>query len=830
MSYESIHHMIKGQAEHHPEAIAIMAPERQALTYHGLLCHIQQTVTWLNAHGIGRHDRVALVLPDGPEMAVAFLGVAAGASSAPLNPGYRRPEFCAYLSALKARTVIVPAGVDTPVRAAAASLGLDVIELEPCLDGPAGLFTLSGTARTLSAPGDMAERDDVALLLHTSGTTSRPKMVPLSQQNLCVSADNIRRTLQLTPTDRGLSVMPLFHIHGLVAGTLASLAAGASIVYPPGFDVQGFVECVSAYHPTWYTAVPTMHQAIVEYVRAHPQTRKPSSLRFIRSSSSALPPPVMADLERLFEVPVIEAYGMTEAAHQMCSNALPPEQRKAGSVGRPAGPEVMIIAADGQPLPAGHEGEVVIRGANVMAAYEDNPEANQEAFINGWFRTGDYGRVDDEGYVYLTGRIKEIINRGGENVSPHEVEAALLEHPDVVQAVAFAAPHVRLGEDVAAAVVRRPQAAVSVHELRSFVAARLADHKVPSQIALVEAIPKGPTGKLQRIGLYEQLEPLLHADFTPARTVVEEALTDLWCDVLGIDRPGIDDNFFALSGDSLAVARLAVAIEKTFNRSLPLASLLQAPTIRQLAVFIRDAQAVPTAGGLLALQEHGNKPPLFCLPALGGATYNFVRLSEHLGHDQPVYTFQYPGLDGQRQPLDRIEDLAAEFLPHMYRVQPQGPYHLCGFCFGGIVCYEIAQQLTDQGHEVGLLLMLDTFTPQTHPWYTRHLEGHFFGRDLEADSVVMSWMQQVVQQHRLATLHYHLRPYPGQIALITVSKRGQLVPGWVEEPLHGWGELAQGGVQHDAFHSYHHKMFHSSKIGRLAKRIRRLLPRDASVA
>jgi acyl-CoA synthetase (AMP-forming)/AMP-acid ligase II len=343
------------------------------------------------------------------------------------------------------------------------------------------------------------------MVLHTSGTTSRPKIVPLSQRNLAISAGNIRDHLQLTVEDRCLNVMPLFHIHGLVAAVLASLDAGASVACSPGFDAFRFFEWIDQLEPTWFTAVPTMHQLILSRARGKEDVIKRHPLRFMRSSSASLPPAVMADMEALFGAPMIEAYGMTEASHQMASNPLPPEARKPGSVGRGSRVEIAIMNDAGVLLAKGETGEVVIAGRNVTAGYESNPEANAGAFTNGWFRTGDQGYLDEDDYLFLTGRLKEIINRGGEKISPREIDEVLLEHDAVEQAVAFAVPHARLGEDVAVAVVLADGAELNERDVRAYVASRLADFKVPRTVVFVDEIPKGPTGKLQRIGLAEQL-------------------------------------------------------------------------------------------------------------------------------------------------------------------------------------------------------------------------------------------------------------------------------------------------------------------------------------
>ena len=486
-------------------AAALLAPERVALSYSDLRSQAERTVVALNRLGIGRNDRVAIVLPNGPEMASAFVSIAAGATTAPLNPAYRREEFDFYLSDLRTRALVVERGSESAVVEAASAQEIPVLELAADPADPAGRFELIGRDSPLSGAGGMAESDDIALILHTSGTTSRPKIVPLSHANVCASAHNIRSTLALETSDRCLNVMPLFHIHGLMAAILASVSAGASVFCTPGFNALRFFAWLEGAEPSWYTAVPTMHQAVLARAERNSEIVAGARLRFVRSSSSSLPPQVMKALEETFRAPVIEAYAMTEAAHQMTSNPLPPLPRKPGSVGVAAGPEVAVMDVQGALLGTGQVGELVIRGPNVTGGYESNPEANAACFTNGWFRTGDQGVIDGEGYVTITGRLKEIINRGGEKISPREVDDALMDHPAIEQVVTFAMPHAKLGEDVAAAVVLREGAEAEEREIRRFAAERLADFKVPRKIVFLEEIPKGATGKLQRIGLAEKL-------------------------------------------------------------------------------------------------------------------------------------------------------------------------------------------------------------------------------------------------------------------------------------------------------------------------------------
>lgn len=501
-----MHTTVAGLISHHDEnAKALGSPTAGWLSYGALRTLSQEVRTSLNGFGIGRGDRVAIVLPNGPEMAAAFITIAQVAVTAPLNPAYREDEYVFYLEDLKAKALVVMADDDGPAVAAAKRLGISILHVSTTDGAAAGQFTLSSDASgdaDAAAPGP----DDVALILHTSGTTSRPKIVPLLQSNVAASAEHIRASLALTEADRCMNVMPLFHIHGLLAAVSASLAAGASVWCTPGFNALQFFGWMRNATPTWYTAVPTMHQAILTRAGRNAETIQDVPLRFLRSSSASLPAQVMHALADTFGAPVIEGYGMTEAAHQMASNPLPPRAQKPGAVGVEAGPKVRVAHETEDHLIEG-TGEVVISGPNVTPGYEGNPEANAKSFFEAdgarWFRTGDQGAFDEDGYLHLTGRLKEIINRGGEKISPLEVDGVLLDHPAIAQVVTFALPHPKLGEEVAAAVVLKAEA--SERDIRDFASERMADFKVPRKVIILDEIPKGATGKMQRIGMAEKL-------------------------------------------------------------------------------------------------------------------------------------------------------------------------------------------------------------------------------------------------------------------------------------------------------------------------------------
>lgn len=421
----------------------------------------------------------------------------------PLNPANTPSEFDFYLGMLRVQALMIQAEMNSPARDVAQAHGLQIIEVQPKCEAEAGAFTLIGTNSPYSGIPPCVKPDDVAFVMHTSGTTSRPKSVPLTHANVCSAADQARVALALEKNDRYLNVLPLFHVGGL-SGLLASLIAGASVVCAPDFQPSKFFDWLAEFRPTWYMGVSVIHQAILAQAPAHRELIACRPLRFIRSPAAVLSPKVHAALESTFKVPVLTSYGVTEAMMVAC-NPLPPRVRKPDSVGLAAGQEVAIMDAAGRLLPAEETGEVVIRGPNVMRGYENDPEANREAFTHGWFRTGDQGFLDADGYLFITGRLKELINRGGETIAPQEVDNVFMEHPGVAQAVTVGVPHVRWGEDVVTAVVLHPNASATEQELRRFAATRLATFKVPSRVLIAESIPTGPTGKPQRRMLAEQL-------------------------------------------------------------------------------------------------------------------------------------------------------------------------------------------------------------------------------------------------------------------------------------------------------------------------------------
>ncbi|MBR8835954.1 MAG: AMP-binding protein [Stigonema ocellatum SAG 48.90 = DSM 106950] len=485
-------------SDNHP---ALVSPEGSVLTYKQLRENVVELVSQLNSFGLKRGDRIAIAMTNGIPVVITFLAASLCATAAPLNPKYKPEEFAFYYQDTQAKALITLP--DVPETAIAAAIP-DMMRIHASINALGISFELVKSPVGVKTSGNQnPDSDDVAMILHTSGTTSRPKRVPIRHRHLIATAHHMIGAYSLSAVDTTLCLMPLFHIHGLVC-MLTTLASGGTLVIPNGFNALNFWRLVETFKPTWYSAAPTIHQTILSRVSHNLPIVKANPFRFIRSSSAPLPPVILEQMEAKLNAPVLEAYSMTEAAHLMTTNPLPPKVRKPGTVGYGFGVEVSIMDEDGNFLPQGSLGEVVVKGPNVIDGYENNPQANATAFVNGWFRTGDQGKLDADGYLRITGRIKELINRGGEKISPLEVDDVLLRHPAVAEALAFAVPHKSLGEDIHAAVVLNGE--TSVKELLAHCSTMLADFKVPHQIHILDELPRGATGKLQRLSMAKLLK------------------------------------------------------------------------------------------------------------------------------------------------------------------------------------------------------------------------------------------------------------------------------------------------------------------------------------
>jgi acyl-CoA synthetase (AMP-forming)/AMP-acid ligase II len=500
----SILDVVRRHAADRPQSPAFVVAESEPFTYRALTECIDRVAVRLREAGLGRDARIAVALPSGPKAALAIVAVVCAAVAVPIDVNLTAPEIAERLAMLRVDAVLVPREGASATRDIARQNGLPVIEIAASPAGGLGL-DISIARIGPAAAGEPPDAESVAFILQTSGTTATPKLIPFRHRNMLAAAARVRSWFGLVPEDRCLCVSPVHYAHGLHVMVFAPLVSGGSIAFPSDASAPDVVDCLATLKPTWYSAGPTLHRYVFDKIKHRPDARSIHGLRFVVSGGAPLAPDVREGLAAALGVPVLEHYGSSEAA-QISSNVPPPGPYKAGTCGIPAAGTLMIAGRDGRAAGAGEHGEIWLRGPSVISGYLDAPELDRESFVSGWFRTGDIGSLDAEGFLTLHGRVKELINRGGEKVSPAEIDEALLRHPGVAEAAAFAVPHPRLGEDVAAAVVLEKGAAVTPLELRKFLAARLASFKIPRRIVVLDRLPKGATGKVQRQRLAETVK------------------------------------------------------------------------------------------------------------------------------------------------------------------------------------------------------------------------------------------------------------------------------------------------------------------------------------
>ncbi|MDX1485290.1 MAG: non-ribosomal peptide synthetase [Alphaproteobacteria bacterium] len=710
--------VIRRWADIQPGAPALIAQGKAPCTYGALVALMDGIRGTLNASGFGRGDRIAVIHGGGADMMAVMVGVMSGATAVPLSPNATEAELEAQLALCGVAAVIADATLDGPVRALARRRGLPCFELEtrdPSVTGDLVIEPIPGRA---PKPDEEARFEDIGLVLTTSGSTAEAKVAPMGWRANMARLHNNTTQFRLGPDDCCFVMRPLYY-RGAYGNCVDTLYSGGRAVVVPRFGADELLEALVPHGVTWFACGPTFLHALHQRLDAHRDEIAGAKLRFIRAGTSPLDPGFAEALETALGVPILESYSTTETGRLAC-NPLPPARRKRGTVGTLHGDEVAILGPDGAVLPQGSYGEIVTRGDQTFAGYENAEEINAEAFAGGWFHTGDEGYFDDDGYLVLTGRIKEMINRGGEKVSPAEVDAALLAHPDVAEAAVFPISHQTLGEEVAAAVVRTPGAAIDEKALTAHLLKILAGHKVPRRIVFVDRIPRGETGKIQRYRLADMLgladaAPAASGPDTRAPSPLEAELQAIWAEALGRDRVALDDNFFLLGGDSLQAVELFLEIERRLGRRLPVAALFEAGTVAEMARLI---EAEAPQGCMVALQPKGSRPPFFCVHGNGGEVIGFYNLARHLGPDQPFYGIQAVGWDGSVVPFTRTRDMAAHYVAEMRKVQPKGPYLLGGYSFGGRIAVHMAAMLRQAGEEVALLALLDSNSHVGRTWVT----------------------------------------------------------------------------------------------------------------
>ena len=711
----SLRGMVDQWAAERPDRPALLAPNRTPCSWRDLAEQVDETAAAFARFDVGPGHVVAVVMPDGPESAAAIVAAGATAACAPLNRQASEDELTASLENIGAAAVVLSDAEDGAARRAAMRSGLPVFEV--VAGDVCGRFSLGVATEGASRDRRPSVDEDIALVIETSGTTGRPKVVARTQQQACGSAQHSAEALGLGPDDRSLVVLPLCFGYGRDMALLAGLMTGGAAICTSGFDSRRFFEWVDDLRATWVAATPPMHHALAMLARVTPERAAESSLRLLRSGSAPLERELLESIETAFQAPLLVAYASTEAGI-IASERPPPMPRKQGTVGTSAGAEIVIVGDDGAVLGPDELGEIVVRSEWANGA----PALDVAVPGDGWMRTGDLGRLDADGFLSITGRVKELINRGGEKVSPTEVEAVLLAHPSVAEAVVFAVPHRTLGEEVAAVVVGAGGAALDTDDVRRHAGALLTPNKVPRRIVPVDEIPLSQAGKVQRIGMAELLglTELGPETVEEARTPLEATVARVWAQALGLERVSLTTGFLDLGGDSLAAVEVMALIDEECGVQLPEEWLLQdGATVTALANAIEESSGGAShhmRGGPVRLRAGAaDRRPFFCLPGIRGNALMLHRLATATTSDRPFYAMRAPGLTADETPPDRMNELAAFHVEHIRKIQPAGPYTVGGFSFGGFIAFEIAHQLRAQGEDVDRLVILDTFAPGFEP-------------------------------------------------------------------------------------------------------------------
>lgn len=697
---------IRAHAALRPEQPAMVASGLAPVSYRQLKEHIDDVRGCLRQAGFDRNARIVVAIPNSAEAALAIVAVASAAVALPLDAKLTQLEIEARLRLLRPSAVLVARGGTTAARTAAEQQGIAIIEAIAVGGGKLGLRIAAPRVGAPSPPHDPGP-DAPAFILQTSGTTADPNLVPFSHRNMLAAAKRLQGWFELTPRDRCLCASPICYSNGVKMTLLTPLLTGGSVAFPANASKVDLAEWLGDLAPSWYSVGPTLHLAILDKAQSQPDARTMHALRFVASGGAPLPMDVHDGLRAALGVPVLEHYASSETA-QVSSNLPPPGPYKPGTCGIPSPDLVMIVGEDGRRLPPGEQGDILVSGPTVTAGYIDAPELNRSVFVGGWFRTGDIGSLDAEGFLTIRGRRKELINRGSEKIAPVEIDRALKRHPQVAEAAAYAVPHPRLGEDVAAAVVLHAGASVTPDELRAFLGDQLAAFKIPRRIDILDQLPKGATGKVQRKRLSASASQSPEA--SPA-TDWHAELLQLWKRFLNTENVSIDDDFFEKGGDSLLAMDLHMEVERLTGQELPESILLEASTVRQLAKRLsRAAGRRPRPARAVSV---GGRPPLLFLHDGGRAEAGalIANLERGLGPEQPVLAIACGDVDGKTAPRSvadlSIEGMAAVRLSAIMQTQPRGPYRLGGYSGAALVAVEAARLLVAAGHAVEVVALVD---------------------------------------------------------------------------------------------------------------------------
>jgi acyl-CoA synthetase (AMP-forming)/AMP-acid ligase II len=578
-----------------PDAAALYAPARTTGTFGDLAAQIAYVRDTLAAWNIAPGDVVTGVAGAREEMAGLCATLCAQSTFAPLSAHLSVEHYSDLLDRLRPHAVFVPDRADHALAGAARARGLRIVRVVPDAALPVGRYRLELVDRAAANVPPPRSLAGLAYLLVTSGTTGRPKLVPGHHRQQVMRAQIMARWLDYSPSDRTVHIVPMHMGHGLRASLMDVLLSGASVVCLPEGDVTAFVQGLEQFRPTCLSAGFTVYRQLLARGPELASQLRAYLLRFARAGSGRLEPEEVDALEQLFEAPLLVSYSSTETC-AISHDPLPPAQRRRGAAGLPVACELRVLDAANRIVEDGSAGELVVRGPLVCSGYVDDAELTARSFVDGWFRTGDAGRIDGDGYVYITGRIKELINRGGEKISPREIDRVLETVPGVEEAATFGVPHATLGEEIVAAIVRASGADLDEASVLAHARARLGPSRVPRAIHFVDQLPRTETGKLSRAALAARAwhDGRHDAPTQLPASALEAELAALWMPFVRNTQLRREDDFFLAGGDSLGGARLLMRVRATYGVTLKMSSLFgEAATIAGMARVIEARRAAP---------------------------------------------------------------------------------------------------------------------------------------------------------------------------------------------------------------------------------------------
>jgi acyl-CoA synthetase (AMP-forming)/AMP-acid ligase II/thioesterase domain-containing protein/acyl carrier protein len=704
--------VIDDHARRAPDRPAILTETMGSMSYQSLVSHIAKTRDTFRNAGIGSAGRIGIALPSGAEAAIATIATAAHATCVLFHPDAPRDDIVRELDRLPLDAMILPESKTSAAWDVLQDSRTALFAVHPGEDS----FDRFGVrcvrpGRSAAASIDDPEAGAEALVLRTSATTGLPKLVPVTHANMMEQARKMSRWIGVSATDRAACILPTYYAQGCQTGVLIPLLLGGSVVIPDAgrFDRRG--DWLEYLAPTWFSAGPTFLLGLLDALERRGDKAPSHALRFVLSSSAHLPQPVREKVETTLGVPVLEFYGMTEGG-MMAANPPPPMRRKPGTAGRAPAAELIVRNAEENDANPGEPGAIFIRGPSVMPGYITDGGPLRTGLQEGWLPTGDIGSIDEDGFLTIHGRLEEFINRGGEKISPLEVEAAMLKHPDVREAAAFALPHPRLGENVAMAVVLKQGASATASDLRRHIRPLLPSFKLPQRIEIVDTLPKGNTGKVLRRALREAVESRERRRAEP-ESPLEIQIAEIWKRILKTDKIGIDDDFFEAGGDSLIAEQMLLEVEAVVGYPFPVSTLSDASTIRALAqlALSHSGEKVEL---LTKVCDGPGKPFFFCHGYYSGHGLYALKLARLIDPPRPIYIIHtpagviHPPCDQEFKGDLSIETMAQLYVPLLLEAQPNGPFRIGGHCNGGLLAIEIAHQLEKLGRAVELVLMVET--------------------------------------------------------------------------------------------------------------------------